>query len=125
MLSFLQTILTRLPDFVVEYDLGATADGSEMLFLVGAALFLAGPIYYMIMYARYRNQDQRHYHEKETSAQMDNLQVSDVFVKQETGKSSSRISGENSSQVSGSLVKGAGSILQDTFDAAKGSIGRL
>ena len=72
--------------------------------IVGAVFFLAGPIFYGIMYARYRNKGERHYHERETSAQMSNLQVYDVFIRQETRQSSSRILGANSTQVSGTLA---------------------
>lgn len=78
------------------------------VFVIGAAVFLAGPIFYAITYRRYRNQGERHYHEKETPVTMDNLMVYDNYLKREKGKRSKMIPGANSTEVTGTLFKQAG-----------------
>jgi hypothetical protein len=77
-------------------------------FYVGCALFLAGPIFFGITYARYRNRSERHFHERETPVRMDNLQTYDTFTRHLVKQESSRIAGANNHQVKGSLVQGAG-----------------
>ena len=72
---------------------------------IGLILLLAGPIFYAVTYARYRNRGERHYHERETPVQMSNLKVYDTFVRSQKGSKSSKISGENSTQVAGTLAK--------------------
>jgi hypothetical protein len=81
------------------------ADGA---FYVGCALFLAGPIFFGITYARYRNRGERHYHERETPVRMDNLRAYDTLERHLVRQETSRIAGANNHQVEGSLVKGAG-----------------
>jgi hypothetical protein len=93
-------------------------DGSTA-FYVGAALFLAGPIFFGITYARYRNRGERHYHERETPVKMENLRTYDNFVKHLTGERSSQIQGANSKQVRGSLVQGG------AFASVTDSLGSL
>ena len=78
-------------------------DGSGGLVALGIAILFAGPIFYAIVYGRYRNKGARHYHESETPAQMNNLMVYDNFVRHEKGSSSSSISGANESKVTGAL----------------------
>ncbi len=63
---------------------------------------LSGPAYFMFMYARYRNKGARHYHEKETEAQITNLTGDDRKVRRITGTSSSSLSGANAHKVRGS-----------------------
>lgn len=75
-------------------------------FYVGCALFLAGPIFFGITYARYRNRGERHYHERETPVRMENLRAYDTFERHLVKQESSRIAGANSNQVKGSLVQG-------------------
>jgi hypothetical protein len=79
-------------------------DGSAAIFLI----LLAGPIFFIAMYTRYRNTDKRHFHEKETPVQMSNLRAYDNFVKHLTRQDSSKIRGENGSRVEGSIVKSKG-----------------
>ena len=62
---------------------------------------LAGFIYYLVIYAKYRNQGARHGHEKETKHNMTNLRTVDTFVKKEHGLSNSRMTGANNTSVSG------------------------
>jgi hypothetical protein len=68
-------------------------------------LMSAGFINYLIVYNRYRNRSARHFHEKETRVEMNNLRVVDTFNKKETGLSNSRIAGENGNAVKGNLFK--------------------
>ncbi|MDR2491877.1 MAG: hypothetical protein LBD25_00195 [Coriobacteriales bacterium] len=84
---------------------GTEGDGSPLAY-VGIALMLAGPLFFGITFARYRNRGQRHHHERETPVTMSNLQSFDNYAGRLEGQRSSRISGANSSQVGGSLVQG-------------------
>jgi hypothetical protein len=83
----------------------ALAEESSDVSYVGAVLFLAGPLFFGITYARYRNRGERHHHERETPVRMDNLQVVDEFSRHLTAQESPRIVGANNSQVEGSLVQ--------------------
>ena len=82
-------------------------DGEGWIIL---ALLLAGPIFYFIMYSRYRNADKRHFHEKETPATLSNLRSYDNYVKTLKKQSSSRIHGANNQMVQGSIVKNSGTV---------------
>jgi hypothetical protein len=66
-------------------------------------LMSAGFIYYFLIKSIYRNKSARHFHEKETKVELNNLRSVDAFNKKETGLSNSRISGENGQDVKGSL----------------------
>jgi hypothetical protein len=94
-------------------------EDSDGILYVGCALFLAGPLFFMITYARYRNRGERHYHERETPVRMDNLQVYDNLEKRLTGQDSSVIFGANNKQVEGSLVKG------DSLEAMTSTLGSM
>jgi hypothetical protein len=93
----------------------AAFDDAESAYYLGALLFLAGPIFFGVTYARYRNRDARHYHERETPVSMDNLQVYDTFVNRLTEQRTAMISGANSQQVNGTLLK-RGSSLESMTD---------
>jgi hypothetical protein len=86
----------------------ALAEDENAAFYLGAALFLAGPLFFGITYARYRNRGERHYHERETPVTLENLQSYDNFATRLTEQRSSLIAGANSGQVNGTLVKGGG-----------------
>jgi len=94
--------------------LSSSDEGGDIV-AIGLLVFLAGPVFYTITYARYRNQGTRHFHEKETPVQMNDLQVYDTFVEQETKQTSKKISGENSTVVTGSLVTNKKSALSKTL----------
>jgi|GEM_PF-6875925 len=79
----------------------------EILIGFGAALFFSGPGFYIFMYARYRNQAQRHYHEKETTTQMNNLQAQDDFLRRDKG--------QHSPNLSGGFGGGVGNIIGNTL----------
>ena len=63
--------------------------------------WLAGFVYFFIIYMRYRNSNARHHHETETKTNMTNVNQIDRLVKRETGLTNSRISGANNTKVSG------------------------
>ena len=90
----------------------ADSDGGELAILL---LLLSGPIYFSIIYGRYRNKDKRHFHEKETPVRMTNLQSYDQFYEHLKGQRSSTIKGANNKLVEGSLVKSSGG-LQSVID---------
>ena len=96
------SLLTTLWPILVAAS--SSDDEVSGLMYVGIALICAGPIFYFVMYARYRNKGERHYHERETPVQMSNLMVFDNFVNCDRGTKSSRISGANDSVVAGSLA---------------------
>ena len=81
------------------------SDGAGFLIFL---LLLSGPIYYLVIHTRYRNRDKRHLHEKETPAQMSNLQSYDNYVERLMRQNSSRLKGENGRRVEGSLVQKSG-----------------
>lgn len=77
------------------------SDGTAAIYFFGFSLFFLGPIYYAIMYARYRNAKARHSHEKETSVEIANLQSYDQKVKTLRGISNPSLSGSNHTSVRG------------------------
>lgn len=64
-------------------------------------LLSVGFIYFIVMYARYRNSGARHTYEKETKTNMTNVIKRDTFIKKRTGLSNSRIEGMNNMNVNG------------------------
>lgn len=77
---------------------GSNGDG----FPLGALLLLAGPLFYLYVFFRYRNADKRHRHEAETTSSMHNVQVADQLASRITGSRSSRMQGANNRRVKGS-----------------------
>lgn len=61
----------------------------------------AGIVYYLIMYARYRNSGARHNYEINTKREVRNMKEEDNYVKRRTGLSNSTMSGANNKRVSG------------------------
>ena len=66
---------------------------------------LPGFIYYKHFYTRYRNDNARHTHEKETKNTISNLKSNDSFLEERKSLSSSTIAGKNNNLVSGSNIK--------------------
>lgn len=64
-----------------------------------------GIIYFLVMYARYRNSGARHNHETETKSNMSNLIKSDVYVTKRKGLKNSRMDGANNTVVNGQNAK--------------------
>ena len=63
-----------------------------------------GIIYFLVIYARYRNQGARHTYEKETKRNMTDVKTIDNFVRHEKGLSNSRMKGANNNSINGSIV---------------------
>jgi len=76
-------------------------------------LLLSGFIFYGYMYARYRNADKRHKHEKETTTIVANLESSDTYFKSRKGLKSATMAGSNHTRVEGALNVGSGNKLLD------------
>ncbi len=66
--------------------------------------WLAGFVYFFIIYLRYRNTNARHHHETETKTNMTNVNQIDKLIKRETGLTNSRINGANNTNVSGQSI---------------------
>ena len=64
-----------------------------------------GIIYFLVMYARYRNSGARHNHETETKSNMSNLIKSDVYITQRKGLKNSKMDGANNTVVNGQNAK--------------------
>lgn len=62
---------------------------------------LSGIIYFIIMYARYRNPNARHTYETDTKTDMSNLREIDNFIQSKTGLTNSTMSGANNKKVNG------------------------
>ncbi|MDR2105983.1 MAG: hypothetical protein LBP24_01075 [Coriobacteriales bacterium] len=105
-------LIIGLMGFAVSDDLG-------FAFFAGLILFCAGPTFFVTTYARYRNQGERHYHERETPARMDKLQVYDNYVTRLTEQRSGTIPGANSTEVRGTFVKGG---VPETMTSVLGSL---
>lgn len=86
---------------VILAETSSESDGDALIYF-GLSLFLLGPIYYWFMYSRYRNAGARHKHEKETQAEVVNLQSYDQKIKTVKGVSNATISGSNHTSVKGS-----------------------
>lgn len=61
----------------------------------------AGIIFFIIMYARYRNADERHAYEKESKMKVSNIKSVDNFIEQRKRLRNSQISGVNNKVVRG------------------------
>ena len=66
---------------------------------------LPGFIYYSHIHKRYRNDNARHMHEKETKNTISNLKSNDSFLEERKRLSSSTINGKNNNLVSRNSVK--------------------
>ena len=77
---------------------------------------LSGIIYFIVMYARYRNSGARHMHEKDTKSSVSNLKQEDVFIKRRNGLSNARIEGVNNTSVTGAKV--GSKVLNNVLDAS-------
>ncbi len=70
---------------------------------MGFMFLMAGFVYYGILYAKYRNNRARHFHEKETKSNISNVAKKDSFVKKLKGLKSCQIDGANNRFVNGGL----------------------
>jgi hypothetical protein len=84
-------------------------EGSIAVVLV---FLLTGPIYYAIIYMRYRNTDKRHSHETETKAAIENVETADTFVEHRKRLKNGEIHGRNDKAVKGALLDNDSDFLQ-------------
>ena len=68
------------------------------------AFLLAGVIYFLIMYYRYRNSNARHTYELETKKDISNLRTVDTFIKEKKRLRNSYMDGANNKKVEGTSV---------------------
>ena len=68
------------------------------------AFLLAGVIYFLIMYFRYRNSNARHTYESETKKDISNLRQVDTFIKEKKRLRNSYMDGANNKRVEGTSV---------------------
>jgi hypothetical protein len=82
-------------------------------------------VFFIVCYARYRNYDKRHYHEKETPVSVSQMQAYDNFLQHYTKRSSRMLVQSNAGRVDGALggkdLGIPGAILPG-FDAVKSLI---
>lgn len=76
-------------------------DSGSIAFL----FLLAGPLFYGLIYLKYRNTDKRHKHEAETEASLHNLQEDDRYHRALKGVSNSKMEGANNHEVRGARRK--------------------
>ena len=69
---------------------------------------IAGIIYFIVIYSKYRNTGARHKYETETKKEIFNLRKIDDFIKHERGLSNSRMNGANNNSVNGSSMSATG-----------------
>ncbi|MDR1087722.1 MAG: hypothetical protein LBL23_00275 [Coriobacteriales bacterium] len=86
------------------------ADSSDSDAAAAAPLLLlvSGFVFYGYIYARYRNADKRHSHERETTAKTANLEQIDTFIQSRKGLNNARMQGANQDRVEGALNEGGG-----------------
>ena len=75
---------------------------------------LAGFIYFLVMYVKYRNANARHTYETETKKSISNLRKEDNFIQSKKGLSNATMNGANNKNVSGKSVSNK---ILDSFSA--------
>ena len=96
--AIIEFIFGALGLFLFFVTAGGDDDDDSVGFLL---LFLAGFIFYGIMYARYRNKDARHTYEAETKHEISNLVKTDQFIKHEKQLSNASIKNRNDNVLEG------------------------
>ncbi|MDR1358554.1 MAG: hypothetical protein LBJ48_04285 [Coriobacteriales bacterium] len=84
----------------------ADSSDSDAVAAAPLLLLLSGFVFYGYIYARYRNADKRHSHERETSAKTANLGQIDTFIQSRKGLSNARMQGANQDRIEGALNQG-------------------
>jgi ribosomal protein S27E len=102
-LLFVSAIIELIGIFIGTSIIMSSDDDAAMLGLLG---YTVGFIYYFAIWKKYRNADQRHFYEKETKADLKNMQKSDEFVEHYKGLSNASMSGANNRRVEGNLNRG-------------------
>jgi len=67
--------------FTAGFSVYEDGDGEGLLLTIIGVLFLSGPIFYIFISTFYSGKDKRHFHEKETEADVRNLRQTDKFIK--------------------------------------------
>ena len=81
---------------------------------------LAGVIFYLIMYARYRNKGARHKYETETKNKISNMKQVDTFIKKRKGLKNHQIEGANNRTISsGTATSNFLNSLKDNIKVGK------
>jgi len=105
LMTSMVSILSSINSTTLSFAFANSEGGAYAVFTI----LLAGPIYFAVIYGRYRNKDKRHLHEKETPVRMSNLQSYDQFVEHLKGQRSRTLKGANNKRVEGSLVQSSSS----------------
>ncbi len=102
--------MTTTVDLLVTAS-SSSDDGSGLALL----LLLAGPVFYGLMFLRYRNTDKRHRHESETKATMHDVRATDEYHRSLKGVSHRRMKGANNDRTGGigGMVRNLGIKLPD------------
>lgn len=85
--------------------IGMTIDADDDGWMLGLLGLTPGFIFYWLKMSKYRNMDKRHKHEANTKSTVNNLRKSDVFHEHRRGLSSTRIMGQNDSDIRGVVAK--------------------
>ena len=93
LVSFLIEILCFIVMLFLDWD-------NDFIFLAG------GIIFFIIMYAKYRNSGARHTYESETKRNVTDLRQVDDFIKSKKGLSNSTMEGANNKSVKGTNTSG-------------------
>lgn len=88
-MSFLVEILSGFATYELDFD------GDILLLSVGI-------IYFLVIYAKYRNNGARHHHELETDNEVTNVLKADTFIEKKTRQKNARMKGANNLNVKGS-----------------------
>lgn len=92
--------------------LASSSGDSGDLAWVPLLFLLSGPVFFMLMYTRYRNTDKRHTYERDTASGTAGLQQFDNPVDHVTGSRSARMPDANHEQLAGSPNRGSWNPLQ-------------
>ena len=87
-ISFLVEVLSGFATYELDFD------GDILLLSLGV-------IFFLVIYAKYRNQGARHHHELETDKEITNVSKYDNFVTKKTQQKNSRMKGANNIAVKG------------------------
>jgi hypothetical protein len=98
-LDFLATSHTHT--HVHSHTSSSSSSLSGLREVIPLLFLLTGPAFYMYQYRRYRNQDKRHHHERETVSDIANVQAADQYSRSISGSRHSSMSSSNEYEVRG------------------------
>ena len=91
---------------VLALNLLATALGGYSILII-LAMIMIGPLFALVMYRIFRNNEKRYPYETSTRKQCSNLKQSDIFVKRIKQQGRSKIEGANDKHIDGEIVSSA------------------